>query len=48
LTEVLDAIGDDEQACQLVPGRLPIELEKLAMRVGTGQGLLSDRQLSAD
>ena len=39
LTAALDAVADDRVACQRVPYQLPMELERLALRVGSGQGL---------
>ncbi len=39
LNLVLDAAGDDSELFQHVPFRLPMELERLALRISTGQGL---------
>ena len=39
LNRALDAIGDDQLACQFVPFKVPIALEQMALRVSSGQTL---------
>lgn|GEM_PF-6379784 len=39
LTRALDAVDDEQLACQHVPFKTPIALENLALRVSSGQRL---------
>jgi len=39
LTRALDAVDDDDFACQSVPIKAPFALEQLAHRVSSGQRL---------
>lgn len=38
LVRAIDAVGDDAEACQHVPVKVPEELERLVARVSAAQG----------